>query len=176
MSQAFVDQITLDCFLNKEVYDKHIKNKKTAEKNKQERKFYKNRIYNLFKNIINHKDPEDLPPDVKYAYNNFLNASIHYFKSKDNNDIIQSEYKDLIIDDVNEIGINESEIEAIKEPENTLESDKLLMRTIKIEEPTLDKYVKIKYTKKEEPFILPKKKEINLEDPILKKKDIEIKK
>jgi hypothetical protein len=168
MSQAFVDQITLDCFLNKELYDRHIKNKKNAEQNKEERKFYKKRIYNLFKNIINHNDPEDLPPDVKYAYNNFLNASIHYFKSKDNNDIIQSEYKDFIDD---ETDTNESFL--TKELENTLEADKLLMRTIKIQDSTLDKYVKIKYTKKEEPLILPKKKEINLADPLLKNKDIE---
>jgi len=175
MSQTFVDQITLDCFLNKELYDKHVKNTKNVQKNKEERKFYKKRIYNLFKNIINNNEPQDLPPDVKYAYNNFLNACIHYFKSKDNNDIIQSEYKDLIIDDIDETDINDFVIEK-KEPENTLESDKLLMRTIKIEEPTLDKYVKIKYTKKPEPIILPKKKEINLEDPMLKNKDIKSKK
>jgi len=167
MSQSFVDQITLDCFLNKELYDKHVKNKKNVQQNKEECKFYKKRIYNLFKNIINHNDPEDLPPDVKYAYSNFLNACIHYFKSKDNNDIIQSEYKDLIID---ENGANDSLL--TKQSENTSEADKLLMRTIKITDSTLDKYVKIKYTKNQEPIILPKKKEINLEDPLLKNKDI----
>ena len=78
MSQAFVDQVTLDYLLNKEMYNSHVNNKKAAQLNKEERKFYKKRVYNLFKNIISGEDPDDLLPDVKYAFNNFFNACIHY--------------------------------------------------------------------------------------------------
>ena len=78
MSQAYVNQLTIDCLLNKDLINKHIKNKQSKKENKEDIKFYKKRIYNLFKEIITGNSPDDLLPDVKYAYSNFLNASIKY--------------------------------------------------------------------------------------------------
>ena len=52
MSQAFVDQVTLDCLLNKSMFNAHVKNKQAQSVNKEERKFYKKRIYNLFKEML----------------------------------------------------------------------------------------------------------------------------
>ena len=164
MSQAYVNQLTIDCLLNKDYINKHIRNKQSKNENKEEIKFYKKRIYNLFKEIISGNSPDDLLPDVKYAYSNFLNASISYFKTVDNNDIIQSEYKDMefpteiysnVIADVSG---------------NVTDADKLLMRSIKMDVPTLDKYVIRTRTKKKEEIILPKQKNINLNDPELKNK------
>ena len=173
MSQAFVDQVTLDCLLNKSMFNAHVKNKKAQSINKEERKFYKKRIYNLFKELlINKAEPNDLLPDVKYAYNNFLNASINYFKTIDNNDLLQEEYKTL--DEEETININAipelGHDDSIVGVEN---ADKLLMRSIKITQPSLDKYVKRKSTKPEEKLIMPKQKEINLMDPELKVKGIQ---
>ena len=56
------------------------------------------------------------------------------------------------------------------------EANKLLMRSIKIITPPLDKFVKRKTTKVEEQIIMPKQKEINLNDPELKLKGINKKK
>ena len=169
MSQAFVDQVTLDCLLNKSLFNNQVKNKKSQSVNKEERKFYKKRIYNLFKEIlINKSEPEDLLPDVKYSYDNFINASINYFKTIDNNDLLQEEYKTL-----DEAGLEN--INAIPELGDDIaveEADKLMMRSIKITTSTLDKYVKRKNTKPEEKMILPKQKEINLMDPELKVKGL----
>ena len=96
MSQAFVDQVTLDCLLNKSLFNNQVKNKKAQSVNKEDKKFYKKRIYNLFKEIlINKAEPENLFPDVKYAYDNFINSSINYFKTIDSNDLLQEEYKTL---------------------------------------------------------------------------------
>jgi hypothetical protein len=50
------------------------------------------------------------------------------------------------------------------------------MRSIKITTPPLDKFVKRKTTKVEEKLIMPKQKEINLNDPELKLKGITKKK
>ena len=170
MSQAFVDQVTLDCLLNKSLFNTQVKNKKAQSVNKEERKFYKKRIYNLFKEmLINKAEPEDLLPDVKYTYDNFINASINYFKTIDNNDLLQEEYKNL----------DESALENINAiPElgddiGVEEADKLMMRSIKITTPTLDKYVKRKSTKPESLVIMPKQKEVNLMDPELKVKGIQ---
>ena len=170
MSQAFVDQVTLDCLLNKSMFNAHVKNKKAQSINKEERKFYKKRIYNLFKELlINKAEPEDLLPDVKYAYDNFIKASINYFKTIDNNDLLQEEYKTL-----DEAGLEN--INAIPELGDDIaveEADKLMMRSIKIKPPSLDKYVKRKTTKPQEKMILPKQKEVNLMDPELKVKGIQ---
>ena len=125
MSQSYINQITINCLLNKDLINKHIKNKESKKENKDEIKFYKKRIYNLFKKIITGNSPIDLSPDVKYAYNNFLNESIEYFKTLDNNDIIQSEYKDIEFPP--EIGCNDNDISG-----NVVDADKLLMRSIKI--------------------------------------------
>ena len=172
MSQAFVDQVTLDCLLNKSMFNAHIKNKKAHSINKEDRKFYKKRIYNLFKEIlINKAEPEDLLPDVKYAYDNFLNASINYFKTIDNNDLLQEEYKTL--DDNNVALENINAIPELGDDVGVEEADKLLMRSIKITTPSLDKYVKRKSTKPEEKLIMPKQKEINLMNPDLKVKGIQ---
>ena len=165
MSQAYITQLTIDCLLNKNVINKHIKNKQSKKENKEDIKFYKKRIYNLFKEILTGNSPDDLLPDVKYAYSNFLNASISYFKTVDNNDIIQSEYNDM--DFSPEICCNDNDISG-----NVVDADKLLMRSIKMNVPTLDKYVTRTSTKKKDEIILPKQKNINLNDPELKNKGL----
>jgi hypothetical protein len=173
MSEAFVNQVTLDCLLNKEMFNKHVKNQKAKSINKEERKFYKKRIYNLFKELlITKEEPEDLLPDVKYAYDNFIYSCIHYFKTIDNNDLNQEEYKNLN-DEPDISSIPELNDDNLKTEE---EANKLLMRSIKITTPPLDKFVKRKTTRVEEKLIMPKQKEINLNDPELKLKGINKKK
>ena len=170
MSQAFVDQVTLDCLLNKSLFNTQVKNKKAQSVNKEDKKFYKKRIYNLFKEIlINKSEPENLFPDVKYAYDNFINSSINYFKTIDNNDLLQEEYKTLDEEALENINVNPD----LGDDIGAEEADKLMMRSIKITTPTLDKYVKRKNTKPEEKLILPKQKEVNLMDPELKVKGIQ---
>ena len=95
MSESFINQVTLDCLVNKEMYNNHIKSKQNKQTNKEERKFYRKRTFNLFKEMINGTSPKDLLPDITYAYENFVNATIQYFKTTDNTDILQSEYKDI---------------------------------------------------------------------------------
>ena len=173
MSQAFVDQVTLDYLLNKDMFNKHIKTQKTNSINKEDRKFYKKRIYNLFKKLlITKEEPEDLLPDVKYAYDNFINSCINYFKTIDNNDLNQEEYKGL--DETPDI-INISELKN-NNLETEEEANKLLMRSIKITTLPLDNFVKKKSIKTQEKIILPKQKEINLNGPELKIKGINKKK
>jgi uncharacterized UPF0160 family protein len=173
MSQAFVDQVTLDCLLNKDMFNKHIKNCKAKSINKEDRKFYKKRIYNLFKELLITKDePEDLLPDVKYAYDNFINSCINYFKTIDNNDLNQEEYKGLV-ETPDIINITELKDNNLQTEED---ANKLLMRSIKITTQPLDNFVKRKTTKVEEKLILPKQKEIILNGPELKIKGINKKK
>ena len=79
MSQAYINQLTINCLVNKDMINKHVNTKHLKKEQKEEIKFYRKRTYNLFKEIINGTPPEDLLPDVKYAYDNFVNATINYF-------------------------------------------------------------------------------------------------
>jgi hypothetical protein len=165
MSQAYINNLTLDLLLNKDIKKK----RQSKKENKEEIKFYRKRTYNLFKEIINGNTPEDLSPDVKYAYDNFVNSTINYFKTKDRNDIIQSEYKDFI-ETHND---NDVITDVTSNLSSNVEADKLLMRSIKINTSTLDKYVlKSNQKNRKNEIIMPHQKEINLNDPELKNKGI----
>jgi len=166
MSQSFVDQITLDCLLNKEIMGKHVMKQREKQINKEDYKFYRKRIFNLFKEIISNKFPDDLSPDVKYAYDTFIKTSINYFKVIDNNDLLQEEYKDIL----NEEKSKDESIEHINL--NSMEADKLMMRSVKMNIHTLDKYVKRKTTKKEDNIILPKSRDVDIKNPQLKNKGL----
>ena len=170
MSEDLVNQITLDCLLNKKMYGCNVRPKKIKQLNKEERKFYRKRIFNLFKDMITGNIHEDVLPDVKIAYDNFIDSTIQYFKTIDNNDIIQSDYKDEITL-LHECSNLTSDMSA--NLHSNLEADKLLLRSVKMDIPTLDKYVKRTYhNKKEENIILPQQREINLYDPEFKNKGI----
>ena len=78
---------------------------------------------------------------------------------------LQSEYKDM--DFSPEICCNDNDISG-----NIVDADKLLMRSIKMNVPTLDKYVTRTSTKKKDEIILPKQKNINLNEPELKNKGL----
>lgn len=166
MSQSLVNQITLDCLLNKEMIEKHLMKQKEQQLNKEELKFYKKRIINLFKDIINNNSPENLSPDVKYAYNMLIESSIEYFKILDNNDLLQEEYNNL------NLQLDDYSTSTIDTSINYIEADKLLMRSVKMDVPTLDKYVKRISNKKEINFILPKLREVNIMQPELKEKGV----
>ena len=168
MSQAYVNQLTINCLVNKDMINKHVNQKQLKKEQREEIKFYRKRTYNLFKELINGSPPDNLLPDVKYAYDNFVNATVHYFKTIDNNDIIQAEYADL--DKLNE----SITYDLSSNQTNAIDADKLLMRSIKMDlPPTLDKYVtKTVIQKKEAEIILPKQKEINLLDPKLQTKGL----
>ena len=146
MSDAFVNQVTLNCLMNKEQYSKYVSNVITKKINRKDKKFYRKRIYNLTKELLlTDEQTACLLPDVKYAFDNYIKTCIYYFKTLDNNDIIQEEYKEI----------------------NNAELNKLFDKDV-----DLDNFVIKTITKMPEDIILPKQKEINLMDPILKNKGI----
>jgi len=166
MSQSLVNQITLDCLLNKEMIGKHVMKQREKQINKEDLKFYRKRIFNLFKEIISNTPPKDLAPDVKYAYATFIKTSIDYCKVIDNNDLLQEEYNDI------ELPIQISSESIVDLSSNFIESNNLLMHSIKIDPPTLDKYVKRRSHEKETSIILPKSREVDIMNPELKDKGI----
>jgi len=164
-----IEQITLDCLMSREQKQKLLDYRNTNHYlfHKKDKKFYRRRILNLTREMLLNNYSVDLLPDVKIAFDNYVKTCIGYFKIKDEMDIIQEEYKmDSILD---EISKEKLDMDDIVTPE---EADKLMMRSIKINKLPLDNFVTVKHLKPAKELIIPKQKEINLKDPVLKKKGI----
>jgi len=182
MSDNFISEITLEYLMNKDQYAKYIMNKSnngtgsssTSNSNRKDKKFYKKRIYDLTKQLINNEKPEGIYSGIIDTFDLYTKICIEYFKTLDKTDIIQEDYNGLITD----VSSN-AEVHALQNAQNTEEANKLMMRLVKITEPnSLEKLVKRTMIKNVDakPNIPPKQKEINLKDPILKNKGIRKKK
>ena len=175
MSTEYVNQVTLECLMNKDTYKKYVATKKKNVVNKKDQKFYRRRILSLTKELLYPEEatekstttaPHD--PNIVGLFQIYSKACIEYFKTLDKNDIIQEDYSTLTPE------TTEMSAEDIK---TQAEIDQLFMRSIHVKEPTtLDKFVKRSTTAPKEDPILPKQKDINLRDPALKNKGIRKKK
>jgi len=173
MSDDFVNRVTLDCLLNKEMYSNQIKTKKERALSKEDKRFYRKRIYSLFKEIISGKPPQDLFLDVKSTYETFVTTAINYFKAIDRSDIIQSEYGESVsVEDLSNNTIDCSINCSINGTTDYNEGLLSSLRSVKMNTPTLDKYVTKIRTKKKEELILPQQKDINLQNPEFKSKGV----
>ena len=185
MSTEYVNQVTLECLMNKDTYKKYVATKKKSVVNKKDQKFYRRRILSLTKELLY---PEEVTttttnpttntttktkttindPNIVGLFQIYSKACIEYFKSLDTNDIIQDHYSTLTSD------TTEMSPEDIK---TQAEIDQQFMRSIHVKEATtLDKFVKRSTTAPKDDPILPKQKDINLRDPVLKNKGIRKKK
>lgn len=171
---------------------------KQIYKNK-EKKFYKKRILNIFKLLLNedsrenrektdgpedvleiHKNEENSEfffPDIKTTFDVFIKTCINYLKAQDRCDIIQDDYKNL---DINNIVSGEKELNALDDTNNNEFNKRingLIMRKILKKKNYIDSFVKktpidIPNTNLQMNNIIPHKKKINLNDPELKIKGL----
>jgi hypothetical protein len=171
MDDQLITEITLECLMNKQQYAKRIGQNSPAKKDsiRKDKKFYKKRIFDLTKKLLNNEKPETMYPDVGSAFDSYARVCIEYFKVLDKSDIIQEDYAGISEDSLNKLPADPSY--------NAVEESMLMMRSIKIQEPNaLEKLVKRTATKVKKPMILPREKDINLKDPNLKNKGIREKK
>lgn len=170
MTDTFLNKINMEYLSNKDQYNKSFVNLEVTKINKKDKKFYKKRTFNLVKELLMNNEPLFLSPNVKHDFNVFLNSSIEYFKVLDSNDIIQADLKghnNIDVESINAESIDDNIIN-----ENNV--DNLLMRSLNINNNSLDKFIKIKKNYNE--IIIPIQKDINLSDPILRIKGIPKKK
>jgi hypothetical protein len=92
MSSGIIDQITLECLMNKETYNKLMSHKSIVIEKNKDKKFYRKRINNLTKELLLSNPPDNLMPDVSFAFDNYIKTCIHFFKIIDETDIIQQDY------------------------------------------------------------------------------------
>lgn len=95
MSAGIVDQITLECLMNRDMYKKLMTNKTIIAQKTKEKDFYKNRISHLTEELLLNNEVDGLFTDVSFAFDNYVKTCIHYFKIIDESDIIQNDYNGL---------------------------------------------------------------------------------
>lgn len=162
MSDEFVNRVTLEYLLNKEMYSSQIKRKKEETLSKEDQSFYRKRLYSLFKDILEGAPPDNLCLDVKSTCDTFVGSAINYFKVLDKSDIIQAEHKYSIND------ASDNNLDCSTNYVSDFNSSLFVMRSIKMDVPTLDKYVTRTSVKKRTELILPQQKDINLQTDELK--------
>jgi hypothetical protein len=110
-SESFVNQITLQYLMNKSQYTNYLEKKTSESTSKRERKFYSQRFIKLTKKLLKKKDVEDMPGDIKFAFESFLKSCIHHFKMTDHTESVQAEYdKEEVEEDEKEGEVIEGEV------------------------------------------------------------------
>jgi hypothetical protein len=190
-----VNYITLETMSNNDSYNKYLKRNKMDHDAvlKREKKFYRKRIIALtkdilFNNVNNVPNPtpnasgELANPPLQVetpkiddiiisAFNTYARLCISHFKFKDTMDTIQGEYKDMNIENKDNVSEDGNQEESMSN--NINEANKLCMKQNDKKILTLDNFV-IKTSAPKKEMILPKTKNVNLKDPKFKKKDIKV--
>lgn len=172
VKDSYINKITIDCLMNKRQKSQLSNTYNLTKYDNKDKKFYRRRIINLTKEMLLNNYSDEILPDVKDAFDLYVKTCIGFFKVKDETDIIQSDIC-FLEELTKESDKEQMDLDDIVSPE---EADKLMMRTIKINKLPLDNFVTIKNLKISKEPILPKQKEINLKDPLLKNKGIRKKK
>jgi hypothetical protein len=190
IDNKLINQITLECLINKEIYKKYLaSNNATAViNNKKDRKFYRKRILQLTRDILLNDNSAQITNDITFVFESYVNLCIQYFKMVDKVDLIQQDHymeKYTMMDNStvenfsttdNCSTLDNSTVENNSMSDNIESADKLLLRSIKLDAYTLDKFVKVISTKKDDATPLPVQKIFNLKDPMLRNKGIRKKK
>jgi len=186
-----VDHVTLDFMVNQPQYERYLRIKEADLNGKYEKakRFYKKRIVEMTRDLLKGETVNDI--FVLQAFDAYAKACITYFRNKDKNDTLQEEH----IAECVAIGYlppivegqegQEQEQEQEQQDEEGQELQHNSKRKLEIlmsfdkhkpaHVPTLDTYV-IKTTPAAStvanPVPTPQQKEINLDDPKFKTKDI----
>ena len=176
-----VDHVTLDLMVNQPQYERYLRAKESDLTGKYEKakRFYKKRITEMTRDLLKGETVNDI--FVLQSFEAYAKACITHFRNKDKNDTLQEEYIAECVavgylppieetdteegDDDTAVALNDA---SKKNLEILLSFDKHKAQT-----PTLDTYV-IKTTPPERsnPVRIPHVKEVNLDDPKFKTKDI----
>ena len=189
---AFINEITLNFLISKNQLQKL--NKMKQKETIPEHNYDKDRITELFNKLLNNDKPDDLLEDVKICFDAFIEKSIYYLEIHDKNINIQNERNEQINDEEEEDD-NDDEEEDDNDDEEDAEED-LTTNDEYFEEPIVKvtaKYSNNKATKSQGvedihklPLdwfnttrqnykinqIIPRKKEIIIDNSSLKKKKI----
>ena len=184
-----VDHVTLDLMVNQPQYERYLRAKEADLSGKYERakRFYKKRIMEMTRDLLKGETVNDI--FVIQSFEAYAKSCITYFRNKDKNDTLQEEhaaecvavgYLPPIVETDSVEDDDEDDDAAVAES-NLNDSSKKKLEILmsfdkhKVHTPTLDTYV-IKTTPaasaSNNHAPIPQLKEVNLDDPKFKTKDI----
>jgi hypothetical protein len=181
-----IHNITIEYLINKQYHNFFKKDGDLLISiNKRDKKFYKKRILNVTRDLFLNDDV-NISPDVKESYNNYIKHCIEYFKMLDKSDIIQNDYNEnvkaitdnedadkLILENDNEYDENNVDSNNTTKNKNQYDNANSMLFNKHNKNNTLDNFVKkIHIEKNKIPEIIPRKRRINLKDPLLKIKGV----
>jgi hypothetical protein len=188
-----VDHVTLDLMVNQPQYERYLRVREADLIGKYEKakRFYKKRILEMTRDLLKGETATDI--FVIQSFDAYAKACITYFRNKDKNDTLQEEHMaecvavgylpPILETDSGNLGNDNADNDDADDNDapNLNDSSKkkleILMSFDKHKAaqkmPTLDTYV-IKTTPPERsnPAPIPQQREINLDDPKFKTKDI----
>jgi hypothetical protein len=190
-----VDHVTLDLMVNQPQYERYLRAKEAdlAGKYEKAKRFYKKRIIEMTRDLLKGETVNDI--FVVQAFEAYAKACITYFRNKDKNDTLQEEHmaECVTIGHLPPIEESMNEQHEVNEDDCSADDDESSSSVLadsskrkfeillsfdkhKPHTPTLDTYV-IKTTpptsaNSPQHGHIPKVKEINLDDPKFKTKDI----
>ena len=147
MDQEYINQITLQYLFNPNLI---VNTEIDTSALQKDIKFYRKRINQITKDMSKGTFSDN---NLKNIFHNYVSEIIHYFKQQDLREIYQREYSDLSFNNEN---VDENVDELLTIPSNPI---------------TLNNFVK-KININSGPEIIPIKKDINIKDPILRKKGL----
>jgi hypothetical protein len=95
---AFINELTLNFLISKTQLQKL--NKMKLKETVLEHNYDKDRIIKLFNTLLNNDRPDDLLEDVKTCFDAFIEKSIYYLEIHDKNTDIQNERNNLKEEDI----------------------------------------------------------------------------
>jgi len=142
--------------MNKNQFSKYIEKKTSDSISKRERKYYSQRFLKLTKRmVLKKKSLDDMPSDIKFAFESFLKSCIHHFKMTDHTELVQAEYdkeeeeeeevaelEEEEVADLEEETVAELEEEEVADLEEDLDDEKMRSLKVKMEYMYLDNFVK----------------------------------
>ena len=163
--EKMANEITLAYMTNPQYRtpEMEIDTKKTQteiDQLKSDKRFYRKRILSITKDLFK---KNDLPGYLVDIHTHYITSVIQYLKMKDTEDILQTEFSDIPDLDKN------ADIPTINS--NTINEVNEVLYNIKKPTASLDNYV-IHKTKKTEDHVMPKRKKVDLRNPLLKTKGI----
>ena len=161
MSESLINQITLDCLLNKPLYEKFVAKKISQQIDRKEKKEYRRRIFLLTKELLmSDEERNDILPDVKYAFDNYVKACIHCFKVQDANNPFYNldkvnvdkvnveknqDNEENACEEVNDKVVEERNVIKENAIEDNAESNEIIKKSIQsLHNTTLDHFVRYK--------------------------------
>jgi hypothetical protein len=136
---AYVNELTLNFLISKTQLNKLNKLKQKDVDSKPT--YDKDRIYELFNQLLNNNKPDDLLEDVKVCFDAFIEKSIYYLEIHDKNKSIQNER--IYESNEDALELDEDEDEEEEDINNDIEDE-----FFEEPEPEIVKKINTKYSKK----------------------------